>query len=138
MRTFVFSIELSDIKQHTKRALLSDSSKVFDPMGWIGPVIIVFKCLIQQTWVEGLSWDEKHPIPITKRWIKLREELKLLNDLEIPRCVIPTTEHEKQLHIFCDASEKAYAAVVYVRTETTDGDVQVWLLTSKTRVAPVN
>ena len=135
--TFVFSIELSHIEQHTKRALLSDSSKVFDPMGWIGPVIIVFKCLIQQTWVEGLSWDEELPIPITKRWIELREELKLLNDLEIPRCVIPTTEHEKHLHVFCDASEKAYAAVVYVRTETTDGGVHVWLLTSKTRVAPV-
>ena len=48
--SFVFSIELTDIEQQTKRALLSDSSKVFDPMGWIGPIIIVFNCLIQQTW----------------------------------------------------------------------------------------
>ena len=46
------------------------------------------------------------------------------------------TYDKKQLHVFCDASEKAYAAVVYVRTETTDGDVQDWLLTSRTRVAP--
>ena len=51
--------------------------------------------------------------------------------IEISRCAIPTTAHEKQLHVVCDASEKAYAAVVYLRTETTDCEVQVWLLTSE-------
>ena len=46
----------------TKRTLLSDSSKVFDPIGWIPLVIIAFKSLIQQTWVEGVSWHEELPI----------------------------------------------------------------------------
>ena len=134
---FVFSINLDDIHEITKRTLLSDSSKVFDPIGWIAPVIITFKCLIQQTWMEGLSWDEKLPNSIANQWIQLREGLCRLNGLEIPRCVVPGNKHTKQLHVFCDASEKGYAAVVYVRTKDCNGKVQVFLLTAKTRVAPV-
>ena len=45
--------------------------------------------------------------------------------------------HTKQLHVFCDASEKGYAAVVYVRTRNCHGKVKTNLLTAKTRVAPV-
>ena len=46
---FAFSVDLFPVEQLTKRTLLADSSKVFDPIGWIAPVIIAFKCLIQQT-----------------------------------------------------------------------------------------
>ena len=70
--TFVFSIDLDEIERMTKRTLLSDSSKVFDPIGWIAPVIIAFKCLIQQTWIEGVSWDEELPDSISCQWILLR------------------------------------------------------------------
>ena len=83
--TFIFSIDLDDISQTTKRTLLPDSSKVFDPISWIAPVIIAFKCLIQQTWVEGISWDEKLPDSIANQWMKLGEGLSSLNGLEIPR-----------------------------------------------------
>ena len=41
-----------------------------------------------------------------------------------------------QLHGFCDASDKALAAVVYLRTEHENGEVDVSLVSSKTRVAP--
>ena len=51
--------------------LLSDSSKVFDPIGWIAPVIIALKCLIQQTWIEELSWDEKLPVHFVNQWMEL-------------------------------------------------------------------
>ena len=42
-----------------------------------------------------------------------------------------------QLHGFSDASERAYAAVVYVRSTYSDGQVEVRLVASKTRVAPI-
>ena len=135
--SFVFSIELPEVRQLTKRALLSDSSKVFDPIGWLAPAVFAFKCLIQQTWVEGLTWDGDLPAHIADYWIQLRQDLLKLNDLQLPRCVIPMKQHTKQHHAFCDASEKGYAAVIYVRTQDTDGDVQLKLLTAKTRVAPV-
>ena len=42
-----------------------------------------------------------------------------------------------QLHVFCDASEDAYAAVVYLRGQDKGGDVHISLVISKTRVAPI-
>ena len=41
-----------------------------------------------------------------------------------------------QLHAFCDASESAYAGVVYLRAVDQDGLVQVSLIMAKTKVAP--
>ena len=67
--TIIFSIDLDHISQTTKLTLLSELSKVFDPIGCIAPVIIAFKCLIQQTWVEGISWDEKPPDSIANQWM---------------------------------------------------------------------
>ena len=79
--TFIFSIDLDDISQTTKRTLLSDSSKDFDPIGGLAPVIIAFKCLIQQTWVEGISWDEKLPDSIANQWMKSRRGHQMLFQL---------------------------------------------------------
>ena len=42
-----------------------------------------------------------------------------------------------ELHGFCDASEAAYAAVVYVQTVDQQGKVHVSLAIAKTRVAPI-
>ena len=62
-----------------------------------------------------------------------------LNNVRVPRCyfnssMVPT---DIQIHAFSDASKRAYAAVVYLRSEYEDGHVEVKLLSSKTRVAPI-
>ncbi|CAK9809111.1 hypothetical protein ANTQUA_LOCUS5887 [Anthophora quadrimaculata] len=41
------------------------------------------------------------------------------------------------MHGFCDASERAYGACLYVRTIDECGDIQVQLLTAKSKVAPL-
>ena len=42
-----------------------------------------------------------------------------------------------ELYGFCDASEQAYAAVIYLRMMDLDGGIEVSLVTSKTKVAPI-
>ena len=42
-----------------------------------------------------------------------------------------------ELHGFSDASELAYAAVVYLRMTDSTGNVQVMLVTSKTKFVPI-
>ena len=62
-----------------------------------------------------------------------------LQELRLPRCVIPKEEYiaEQELHGFCDASESAYAADVYLRTVISNGEVCTRLVAAKTKVAPL-
>ena len=57
----------------------------------------------------------------------------------IPRCYFPRdfSVASTELHGFCDASELAYAAVAYLRLTDPRGHVQVSLVASKTKVAPI-
>jgi len=65
-------------------------------------------------------------------------ELRCLNGIQVPRCYFRVGRQclLTQLHRFCDASDKAYASVVYLRTVYSDGHIQTVLIASKTRVAP--
>ena len=67
-------------------------------------------------------------------------KLSSLKDIKVPRCYFmrkeePHVKHE--LHGFSDASNKAFAAVVYLRTEHANGDIEINLVASKTQVAPI-
>lgn len=62
--------------------------------------------------------------------------MPLLATVKIPRAVAKGTSHSKRtLHSFADASELAYAAVLYLKSEEAQGEVEVTLLTSKSKVA---
>ena len=92
----------------------------------------------KKIWQLGLEWDTLLPNEITEEWLSSRDSLKQLENLQIPRCVLPDKKFENfQLHLFTDASEKAYAATVYSRFQSSDGSISVQLLVAKTRVAPV-
>ena len=42
-----------------------------------------------------------------------------------------------QLHGFCDGSERAFTAVIYLRSACVDGTVEVTLVAAKTCVSPI-
>ena len=48
----------------TKRKLLSEISKIYDPLGLLGPVILYAKVLTQDCWKSKISWDEELPLAI--------------------------------------------------------------------------
>jgi hypothetical protein len=135
--TFHASITICDHQGLTKRKILSDIARLFDPMGWLAPVVIIAKIFIQELWSQNLGWDEVLSDSLSSRWRKFHSELPLLANFTLPRFVLCTQPIDIQLHAFCDASEKAYCAVVYIRSVAQDHSVTVSLLTSKTRVAPV-
>lgn len=94
---------------------------------------ILAKLIMQETWNLKLDWDDEVPSSIKDRWNQFRTELPMLSKITIDRWIQYDQEDEIQLHGFCDASEKAYAAAVYTRI--TKGDkVEIRLVASKTRV----
>ena len=95
--------------------------------------------LFQQLCVDKINWD--HPLDslALNDWKKLLKELETLSEIRIPRYyLIPVKKViTTQLHGFCDAFTQAFAAVVYLRGVYSDGIVDVNLVTSKMRVAPI-
>lgn len=59
--------------------------------------------------------------------------------MQVPRCYfnVYTKPRQIELHGFSDASRRAYAAAVYIRSVYDGGSVQVQLVASKSRVAPI-
>lgn len=121
----------------TKRVILSDIARVFDPLGLLGPVITHAKLIMQRLWLEKLDWDDAIPLSIYTEWLNYTSHLPKLNDLSFTRRITPDETRDIQLHGFCDASERAYGACFYVRATDTHGGVTSTLLCAKNRVAPL-
>ncbi|XP_029176361.1 uncharacterized protein LOC114944557 [Nylanderia fulva] len=68
-------------------------------------------------------------------WLKYITRLPELNLLQIPRWTGIRTPME--LHAFSDASEKTYAAAIYLRGLGPHGDIEVSLLLAKTKITPI-
>ena len=92
---------------------------------------------MQQLWVQGFDWDSEVDQKTKEKRYELTGTLPQLLELQIPRSMSSHPIKEVQLHVFCDASEKAYAAAIYARITNDDGKTFAYLLTSKTKVAPV-
>lgn len=136
---FCYTVTLPPTKEPvTKRIIISDISRLFDPLGWVSPSLIVAKMIIQKLWLSGIGWDDEVPSNILKDWLTYRSDLYQLSELKIPRW-INTKRNDAlvELHGFCDASKLAYAAVVYIRVLDDNGHVTVNLVTAKTKVAPI-
>ncbi|CAG4958843.1 unnamed protein product [Colias eurytheme] len=135
--TLNFSININDnTNKITKRIILSETCKIFDPLGLLSACTITLKVLLQKLWLQNLTWDESVPEDIKKIWLKTSRNLHALHSVSIPRHILPTTYTTCELHCFVDASQDAYAACVYVRAVNNDY-VTVSLLCAKTRVAPI-
>ena len=108
-------------------------------MGWISPAVTKMKILLQRLWEIKLDWDDPIPKNVHRVWSRWRDELYLLATVRIPRCysLLKGAIVSTQLHGFSDASEEAYAGVVYLRTEYSDERVHVSLIISKTKVSPI-
>lgn len=136
---FQFSVSTFDTRRRiSKRNILSDIARVFDPLGLINPIIVNAKILMQKLWQLKIDWDESVPLDIHTSWFQYRQQLPELNNLAIPRKIISSPSYVSlELHGFCDASERAYGACLYLRCVDINGCVATSLMASKSRVAPL-
>lgn len=122
----------------TKRILISDIAKVFDVLGWFAPAIVAMKILLQRVWEERVDWDDPVPEELQRIWRQWRSELPSLTCKGVPRCYFPKNSKilSTQVHGFNDASEDAYAGVVYLRMVDLKGNMHTSLV-SKRKVCPI-
>ena len=122
----------------TKRSLLVLTSKIFDPLGYLAPLTILMKVLFQVLCTNKVDWDEELTGDLLRKFQAVRD-ISLLHSVRIPRCYFDPRSKpiSVELHGFSDASIHAYSAVVYLRSVYENGTIQVRLVASKTRVAPL-
>ncbi|XP_024892895.1 uncharacterized protein LOC112468092 [Temnothorax curvispinosus] len=133
--SFGFQVNALD-RECTKRTILSEVARIFDPLGFLAPLTFTAKCLSQRLWTLKLDWDDEPPMDIRRSWSRFQTELGVLSSLRVPRAFNSCHVDRCELHGFCDASELGYGAVIYLRIVTRDG-VGVRLLCAKSKVAPL-
>ena len=86
-----------------------------------------------------MDWDQVVDGDVAKKWDRFLKDLKDCRSICMPRFVLSYVRENivlLELHGFCDSSNVAYAAAVYVRVVTSVGMV-VNLLSAKSKVAPL-
>ena len=91
--------ETNSTENVSKRSVLSLSSKAYDPMGFVEPVTVKAKIMMQELWKHNLTWNKELPDSFKENWIKWLNELKSLTPLEIPRQYFNNVASEVQLHV---------------------------------------
>jgi hypothetical protein len=123
----------------TKRVVLSWISRIFDPLDWIGPIVVRAKIFLQDLWLSHTGWDEPISRPMLRCWREFVNALETLPVLRIPRWTSLSTDTKGiELHVFCDTSTRAYAAALYVRFPISNDCYRTTLLTSKSKVSPLH
>lgn len=131
-------------EEPTKRSIVSDSARLFDPNGFLSPIMIRAQMIVQRLWLRKIDWDDNITDPIDGTndfisidWKGFRQELPQVENIRILRWIGVTSTSKSQLHGFSDASQDAYGIAFYIRVTDIDSDVKVHLVFSKTRVAPM-
>lgn len=121
----------------SKRTVLSQIGRQFDPLGFVAPCIFFAKCFMQELWARQLDWDQPLPSDLEAQWRAYVNELPLLSNIKHDRHVKVVRHTYTQILGFCDASTLGYAAVVYMRSKNADGESKVSLIIAKSKVAPL-
>ncbi|XP_028406789.1 uncharacterized protein LOC114529231 [Dendronephthya gigantea] len=135
--TLQFRIQLKD-QPCTRRGILATISSVYDPLGFIAPVVLVGKQILQEI-CNTRDWDEPVSETTQVRWEKWRTELFLLENVEVERSSKPPgfgKIESAQLHTMSDASNTGYGQCSYLRLVDEHGTIHVSFQMGKARVAP--
>ncbi|XP_029172074.1 uncharacterized protein LOC114941308 [Nylanderia fulva] len=128
-------IEITDTI--TKRKILSEIAKIYDPLGLLGPVILYAKQLLQDLWRCRIHWDESVPQNIHTKWSEFILQLKSIREITFNRKLFANDYDNIQLHGFCDANNTGYGACIYIRSVDKYKRIVSKLLCAKSQVSPI-
>ena len=119
--TLIFSLKSAISKGRkgpmTRNSLLSASASIYDVIGVMAPVTFTLKSMFQKVCISGAAGNELLNSEIRTQWERWLVGAEAVKEFEIPRCYIQELSSCTEISLvgFCDASEKGYAAVIYIR-----------------------
>ena len=127
------------LRKPTKREFLGIIMSIFDPLGLLSPFTIQARILMQDIWSSKINWDLILPDLEFSRWKQWLKEIKTVISFRLSRCyqIKEQSVRSAELHVFCDATSKAYAVVAYWRFSLINNSFRVVLIGSRSRVAPL-
>ncbi|XP_053375012.1 uncharacterized protein LOC128547190 [Mercenaria mercenaria] len=135
--TFTYTVSKEE-KPVTRRGVLSTVNSLFDPLGFVAPVVNQGRLLMRELIHETSDWDQPLPEAKLQQWKDWKKSLADLERLTIPRMYVEISNPagKQEIHIFSDASEKAISAVAYYRVANDSTGVRVGFILGKSKVAP--
>ena len=128
----------SHVQKMTKRMILSQVARIYDPIGFAAAFIVRAKIGMQRLWQLGLDWDDEVPLAVQETWISLFQEIKELDSVFFERCLTVVNAVEPpMLCVFADASQDALGACAYARQRKDDNTYAVKFIAAKSRVSPL-
>lgn len=134
--TFKFVDSLKDWPC-TRYGILSTISSIFDPLGFVAPVLLQGKAILRELCCQDLDWDDPVPKEIQKRWLKWNSEIEELNNVRISRSYKPKdfgNVVRAELHHFSDASLKGYRQCSYLKLVSQNNQIYCSFVIGKARV----
>jgi hypothetical protein len=111
----------------TKQYCLYQLDRLFDPLEFITPILLLTKIFIQALWKRSAKWLDALTEEETEEWTEWLTNLPILHQMRFPRVLkkgLPSTYKSVQMHVFADASKVCFAAVAYIRIEYRSGSSQ--------------
>ena len=87
---------------------------MYHPLGFVSPVVIRAKILIQTLWKSKIAWDEPLNEEFHAEWKVIATGLKAASELSVKRCYYQFAITQPSIHCFADASLRAYGALVFI------------------------
>ena len=132
----LFSVKLPKDITLTKRAILSQIARIFDPVGFAAAFLVRAKIGMQHLWQQGLDWYQELPSPKWKEWACFSQEMGDLNHVTFKRSLTSVDAIQvPTLFIFSDASNEAFKACAYIRWRTGSNKYDTRFIAAKSRVA---
>ena len=99
----------------TRRVMVSQIARVYDPLGLVTPAIHRGKVLMQEACRLQLPWDAEVPPPLERSWLAWVDSMGEVDSLKFERCLVPAGFEDgvAELHVFSDASLSGFGACTY-------------------------
>ncbi len=130
---FVATPEVNQMGIITKRDVAKAGASIYDVLGLLSPWTISGRIVLQKLCPEKTKWDEQIPAAFQQQWECWLGDMTEIKNLPIKRFTQPVIDKSSIICGFCDSSNNAYAAVLYLRNN--DGTTN--LIFAKARVCPV-